>query len=108
MLRKSIEREEQERRDLDTALRFFESIDFSKLDEAKTNVGELLSDKFETGFPQVRERTYRVFHHSFKMYHMRDIAFSLVVEMLRPLGFRVEKDWDEETWMGHVVKEVEG
>lgn len=95
-------RKEEEARLDAIGLRFFEKLDCSKIDEARKKVNELLADD---RFPYIRESVYRIFHHSFKMYHLREYGFQILAELFRPLGFTCpELDW-EGKWIDSVLAE---
>ena len=63
------------------AVEFFSRLDVSLIDASLAKVEDSLSE--------VHDRTYRIFHISFKMYDFKHQAFCLLSEMLKPLGFDV-------------------
>ena len=72
----------KEKEDERITLEFFRSIDFSKV----TTEPKMLS----LDERWLLDTTYRIYHHSFKMYYFRDYAFEALKEMFSILG---EKDF---------------
>lgn len=59
------------------AIEFFTKLDLSKIDETLS---------FFRDADEVQDRTYRIYHHSFKMYHFRYTAFLLFSKVLALVG----------------------
>jgi hypothetical protein len=63
-------------------LEFFRAFEPSAVGPALASAREVVDRA------RVRDSVYRIFHRSFKMYRLRDVALELVEAMLAPVGFR--------------------
>lgn len=64
-------------------LAFFRALDFSRLDAALQMAHE------PSAAVNLRDHVYRIFHSSWKMYHLRDAALEFAHAMLLPVGANI-------------------